>query len=464
MASMMNKAQKGLGGPAGYGEISLPRSDDGSMRQDWSEIFGKGLHIFGKRYSEKDIYVNSNGTISFGRAYAEYPTQKNLAPDVDLIAVFWADIDTRLRGEGTESGAIYVDLDKGAGVVSITWDNVAFYRRDSSQLNRFQAQFVDRGNGDLDVILRYETIMWSQGSADDDAGARAGFAHHGKEFQPISTESHMLDLDIVSGNRGAPGVWVYEFRGGAINNPKPDHLTITGTAGADHLVGGTGNDTIYGLDGDDIIISNNGANWLYAGDGRDTIIGGAGDDFIFGGSSPLDLGDVIYGGAGNDVIDAGYGNDEVHAGEGDDSVLGGFGADTLIGHGGNDTLSGGPLGDLLFGGPGDDFLNGGFGHDRLNGGAGADQFYHLGIPDHGSDWIQDYQNAEGDTLVFGMPAKVGDFQLNYANTPNAGLPDIAEVFVIYRPTGKIIWALVDGAAEDSITIDLGGNLHDLLML
>jgi len=37
-------------------------------------------------------------------------------------------------------------------------------------------------------------------------------------------------------------------------------------------------------------------------------------------------------------------------------------------------------------------------------------------------------------------------------TESAGAVGIAEAFVIYRPTGQILWALVDGAGQDSILL------------
>jgi serralysin len=172
---------------------------------------------------------------------------------------------------------------------------------------------------------------------------------------------------------------------------------------------------------------------------------------------------VLFGGAGNDTLDGGYGNDELRGDDGNDQIEGGFGADQLIGGAGADTLSGGALSDVIFGGNGADFLNGGFGFDRLNGGAGADRFFHLGVAGHGSDWIQDYSAAQGDQLVAGIAgATRAQFQVNFAHTPNAGAAGIAEAFVIYRPTGQILWALVDGAGQDSIVLALGGQSFDLL--
>jgi len=221
--------------------------------------------------------------------------------------------------------------------------------------------------------------------------------------------------------------------------------------------------TFQGTPGNDRITGTDGADTIHGGDGGDTLIGGSGDDIIFGGATAADVRDVIFGGDGNDSIDGGYGNDEIRGDAGNDTLIGGFGSDTLIGGTGDDLLSGGPLGDMLSGGDGNDTLNGGFGHDRLNGGAGADWFYHLGIADHGSDWIQDYNAAEGDVLQFGnIQATRAQFQVNYTETQGAGQAGVDEAFIIYRPTGQIIWALVDGGAQDSINLRIGADVFDLL--
>ena len=182
-----------------------------------------------------------------------------------------------------------------------------------------------------------------------------------------------------------------------------------------------------------------------------------------------DLSDVIYGGDGNDSVDGGHGNDRIFGGAGDDTLAGGFGADTIEGQDGDDVITGSAFSDQVFGGNGDDFVNGGFGHDRVNGGAGADKFFHVGIEGHGSDWIQDYDSAEGDVLVFGnAAASASDFQVNFAHTADsagerAGADDVMEAFVIYKPTGQIMWALVDGQGQASIDLSIGGGTpFDLL--
>jgi len=35
--------------------------------------------------------------------------------------------------------------------------------------------------------------------------------------------------------------------------------------------------------------------------------------------------------------------------------------------------------------------------------------------------------------------------------------------VIYRPTGQILWALVDGGAEAQINLQIGAQVFDLLV-
>jgi Ca2+-binding RTX toxin-like protein len=228
------------------------------------------------------------------------------------------------------------------------------------------------------------------------------------------------------------------------NGDTPGDKTIFGGEGADTIDGGTGNDHLDGGDGDDA---------LYGGDGADTLIGGEGNDRLIGGESKADVRDVIYAGDGNDFVVGGYGNDELRGDEGNDTIEGGFGADTLIGGDGDDVLAGSAWSDEISGGGGDDFVHGGFGNDRVNGGAGGDRFFHVGIIDHGSDWVQDYDASEGDVLVFGNTSATADqFQVNFTETDNAGEAGVEEAFIIYRPTGQIMWALVDGEAQDEIML------------
>lgn len=221
-----------------------------------------------------------------------------------------------------------------------------------------------------------------------------------------------------------------------------------------------------GFEGNDKIIGSAHGDTLEGGLGTDVLIGGEDDDVLFGGSmseqQAEDQADRIYAGGGNDLARGGYGNDELRGDAGNDTLVGEQGADSLYGGTGNDVLTGAALSDLIFGGDGDDFLNGGFGYDRLNGGTGADRFFHSGDTGHGTDWVQDYAATEGDVLHYGGSATADDFRVRLATTDGAGAGDTPEAFVIHQPTGQILWALVDGGAQASINVQIGGEVFDLL--
>ena len=266
-----------------------------------------------------------------------------------------------------------------------------------------------------------------------------------------------LGDDQIIGNRGNDTI---EADAGAD--------TVNGWGGDDEIYGGSGSDRLYGQQGSDTIIGGQGADTIFGGDDDDLLIGNEGHNKLHGdaGNDTLNGGnhrDVMTGGSGNDELNLSGGNDLAYGQEGHDTLNGGFGADELNGMDGNDVLTGGSLSDLLTGGRGNDFINGGYGYDRINGGEGADKFFHLGIEGHGSDWIQDYSAADGDVLLFGYAsATADDFQINVSNTEGAGASDVDEAYVIYKPTGQIIWALVDGADQDEIVLKLGGDFFDLV--
>jgi hypothetical protein len=102
------------------------------------------------------------------------------------------------------------------------------------------------------------------------------------------------------------------------------------------------------------------------------VSGTPGADVIIGSS----LGETIDGAGGDDTICAGAGNDRVRGGAGDDLLVGDDGNDDVRGGTGNDRLAGGNGPDRVDGGSGNDLIDeqnlGGNGHDRLFGGTGRD--------------------------------------------------------------------------------------------
>jgi Ca2+-binding RTX toxin-like protein len=98
------------------------------------------------------------------------------------------------------------------------------------------------------------------------------------------------------------------------------------------VLNGSGHVTGTGNALDNLILGNGGHNTLLGGAGNDTLAADESDSFLE--VPPLD-----------DVLDGG---------DGDDSLLGAFFADSLIGGAGNDTLDGGSHSDTMVGGAGDD--------------------------------------------------------------------------------------------------------------
>ena len=149
---------------------------------------------------------------------------------------------------------------------------------------------------------------------------------------------------------------------------------------------------------------------VITGTGDDVVIGNASGDGLSETSgfvdSIIDTGvgnDQITGGANNSSFEAGIGDDEIALEASENSILdGGIGADKLsINGASNDSeIRGGIGNDQMQGGSGDDVIQGGVGDDMIQGGAGADQFIYKAVDMlRGSDQINDFNAAEGDSIV-----------------------------------------------------------------
>jgi Ca2+-binding RTX toxin-like protein len=208
------------------GGAPLPRNDDGSSPLDISAVFEDGLNFFGQQYDASNIFVNTNGNITFNGPLSTYTPRGISAGSSAIIAPFWADVDTG-DSQDTPGNPIRVNVDPNQDVVSFTWDNVAFFNENANALNSFQLQLYDRGSGDFDIVFRYEDINWTSGEASgsNDQGlggvpARAGFsAGNGQDFFELpqsGSEGAVLNLENTTGNTGVTGMWVFEVRNGAV--------------------------------------------------------------------------------------------------------------------------------------------------------------------------------------------------------------------------------------------------------
>jgi cysteinyl-tRNA synthetase, unknown class len=284
---------------------------------------------------------------------------------------------------------------------------------------------------------------------------------------------------------------IYPQPGGGTVDPP---TTIIGTAGIDHLIGGSigeyimgagaadkiegnaGNDTLGGNDGNDSISGGSGHDTLMGSTGNDILNGDLGNDTLLGG----DGNDVITGGAGNDIIYGGAGNDRMAGQQGDDIYLVDSQADVVseLANQGNDrvftmvsytlgagvyaeslqanpttgmsalNLTGNGVAQRIIGNDGANRIEGMGGSDTLAGGLGADVFvFRSQLGAANIDVITDYNVAadhiEIDNAVFSgltaVPLPDSAFTAN-----DSGLATLASHRIIYETDTGNLWFDANG--------------------
>lgn len=336
--------------------------------------------------------------------------------DTDLLDIVWLPL----------SLADDVTIDFDAGIAQ----SASGMQVDFAEFERLS---VFLGSGD-DVVTAsaLDDFLWVGGGANEvDAGTGNDTVRY--EIGAANTlEGGAGDADrliAIGDDNGTPVYFIYDSYEGDVDDGQLS--LITGFEAFD----------VIGQEMNDIIATGAGVDNIYGNGGEDTLFGMGGADRISGGD----------------------GADEINGGTGRDTLVGDGGNDTITGDLGYDLLTGSGGSDVLYGGGNGDTLNGGWGFDRLTGGTGADVFFHLGVAGHGTDWVTDYSAAQGDVLTSGLvAATVDQFQINYGTTPGAGQSDVAEAFVIYRPTGQVLWAITDGAAQEQIYLRIAGVTYDLM--
>ena len=181
--------------------------------------------------------------------------------------------------------------------------------------------------------------------------------------------------------------------------------------------------TTYGNSTDQTLKGTAGADQLYGGDGNDILLGNVLGGFVGDGSAGAPLrytsatpsgDDTLYGGNGIDHLDGSDGNDMLYGGEGDDGGSVNYGG-TFYKAG----LYGGDGDDTIYGGGGNDDIYGGMGADEMYGGKGADTFYFASVDEIGKkmDYIGDFRGKQGDIIdlseIDAKEKKSGDQKFKY---------------------------------------------------
>ena len=221
---------------SGFDSNTVARNDDLS---DGPINFGFTANFFGVEHNQ--LYVNNNGNITFDSTLSTYTPFDLTSTGRQIIAPFFADVDTSSAGEAVTYGT---GTFGGRDAFGVNWIDVDYYNSSTSHTNRnsFQLILVDRsdiGAGDFDFIFNYDQIQWEAGTAsgsDSDGlggdSARVGYSNGtgdaGTFFELSGSAVNGAFLDggpnaLISNrlNSDIDGRYVFSARNGGVDNPVP---------------------------------------------------------------------------------------------------------------------------------------------------------------------------------------------------------------------------------------------------
>jgi hypothetical protein len=151
--------------------LALPPSDNGSSGP---VPIGFTVDLYGTLHS--NLFVNTNGSVTFGAPLASNTPFNLTATSWKIIAPFFADVDTRAGGVVTY-GRGTVD---GHAAFEVNWSNVGYGSQHADKTNAFQLFLVNRSDtgmsGNFDIQFRYTSLKWDSGDAGGGTGGVGGTA------------------------------------------------------------------------------------------------------------------------------------------------------------------------------------------------------------------------------------------------------------------------------------------------
>ena len=213
---------------AGFTTNTLPRNDDESTGL---VPLGFSFNFFG--LTGNQAYVNNNGNITFDQALSTFTPFPLLNTGRQIIAPFFADIDTRDPSPGvTQFGTSLVG---GRAAFGVNWLNVGYFSAKADKLNSIQLVLIDRSDiaaGDFDFEFNFGGIQFEAGGASGDNNPNDGLCNAAQEPSCVparvgwsngSNASFELPGSGVNGaflNSNVAGRYVFNVRGGqVVQNP-----------------------------------------------------------------------------------------------------------------------------------------------------------------------------------------------------------------------------------------------------
>lgn len=187
----------------------LPTNDDGSTALISLPF---NFNFFGNNYTQ--VYVNNNGNITFDSPNADY-TSTGFPSSYDMIAPFWADVDTR----NTNGGKVYYKAESKR--FTVIWYKVGYYNQKADKLNTFKVVITDGtdpiiGAGN-NVAFYYGDMQWTTGDA---SGSNNGF------YGTAATVG-------MNNGQGASACFYYQL--GRFGKPGSEYIDAYQVSGIDFL-------------------------------------------------------------------------------------------------------------------------------------------------------------------------------------------------------------------------------------
>jgi len=155
---------------AGFATKSIPANDDGSAPL---ESLGFTINFFGK--SRSSVYVNNNGNLTFDSALATFTPFGLQNTQREIIAPFFADVDT--RNPASRLVTYGQDTINGHRAFGANYIDVGYFGAHADKLNSFQVVLIERadtGSTNFDIEFNYAKIQWETGDASGGVGGYGG--------------------------------------------------------------------------------------------------------------------------------------------------------------------------------------------------------------------------------------------------------------------------------------------------
>jgi Nidogen-like len=135
--------------------------------------------LYGDQYTA--AFVNNNGNLSFVTPFSEFTAEGFPSDQFQMVAPFWADVDTR----NPDSGQAWMRQFDSNGdghndTLVVTWDNVGYFQEHVDLRNTFQVAISDGTNPVMglgnNVCFSWDNMCWTTGEVSDGDGGFGGVA------------------------------------------------------------------------------------------------------------------------------------------------------------------------------------------------------------------------------------------------------------------------------------------------